>query len=69
MNILVIYKRIEIKPTRAQLGVPTAAEFDHVAKVFGEHDNPNVLNILPVTTLRTIDLAGKKNPGPLFSIF
>ena len=69
MNILVIYKRIEIKPTRAQLGVPTAAEFDHVTKAVGEHDNLNVLNILPVTTLRTIDLEGKKNSSPLFSIF
>jgi hypothetical protein len=27
------------------------------------------LNILPLTTLRTIDLGGKKNSGPLFSIF
>jgi len=34
-----------------------------------EHDNPNVLNILPVTTLRTIDLEGKKNSDPLFSRF
>ena len=29
----------------------------------------NVLNILPVTIFRTIDLAGKKNPDSLFSIF
>jgi len=27
------------------------------------------MNILPVTTLRTIDLAGKKNSDPLFSGF
>jgi hypothetical protein len=33
------------------------------------HHNSNVLNILPVTTLRTIDLEGKKNSGPLFSRF
>ena len=33
------------------------------------HHNFNVSKILPVTTLRTIDLGGKKNPGPLFSIF
>jgi hypothetical protein len=29
----------------------------------------NVLNILPVTIFRTIDLAGKKNPDSLFSRF
>jgi hypothetical protein len=34
-----------------------------------ERGNPNVWNILPVTTFRTIDLEGKKNPGPLFSGF
>jgi hypothetical protein len=34
-----------------------------------DHDNPNALNILPVTTLRTIDLGGKKKYDPLFSIF
>ena len=33
------------------------------------HDNFHVFNILPVTTLRTIDLGGKKNSGPLFSRF
>jgi hypothetical protein len=33
------------------------------------HHNSNVLNILRVTTLRTIDLGGKKNSGPLFSRF
>jgi hypothetical protein len=31
--------------------------------------NSNVSKILPVTTLRTIDLGGKKNSGPLFSGF
>jgi hypothetical protein len=31
--------------------------------------NFHVLNILPVTTLRTIDLGGKKISGPLFSRF
>jgi hypothetical protein len=35
----------------------------------GEHRNSNVMNIMPVTTLRTIDLEGKKNSDPLFSIF
>ena len=29
--------------------------------------NSNVSKILPLTTLRTIDLGGKKNSGPLFS--
>jgi hypothetical protein len=32
-------------------------------------DNFHVLNIVPLTTLRTIDLGGKKNSGPLFSRF
>jgi hypothetical protein len=31
--------------------------------------NSNVSKILPLTTLRTIDLRGKKNSGPLFSRF
>jgi hypothetical protein len=31
--------------------------------------NFHVSNILPVTTLRTIDLGGKKNYDPLFSVF
>jgi hypothetical protein len=35
----------------------------------GEHRNSNVFNILPVTTLRTIDLEGKKNSDSLFSRF
>ena len=34
-----------------------------------EHRNSNDSNILPVTTLRTIDLEGKKNFDPLFSKF
>jgi hypothetical protein len=34
-----------------------------------DHDNSNVSKILPLTTLRTIDLEGKKISGPLFSIF
>jgi len=33
------------------------------------HRNSNVSKILPVTTLRTIDLAGKKISDPLFSRF
>jgi hypothetical protein len=32
-------------------------------------DNSNASNILPLTTLRTIDLRGRKNPGSLFSRF
>ena len=35
----------------------------------GHDDNSHVSNILPVTTLRTIDLEGQKNSDPLFSIF
>ena len=31
--------------------------------------NFNVSKILPLTTFRTIDLGGKKNSDPLFSIF
>src|ERR1700733_6922162 len=31
--------------------------------------NSNVSKILPLTTLRTIDLGGRKLAGPLFSIF
>jgi hypothetical protein len=31
--------------------------------------NSNVLNILPISTLRIIDLEGKKNSSPLFSRF
>jgi hypothetical protein len=38
-------------------------------QAIGEHPNSNVLNILPVTTFRTIDLEGKKNFDPLFSRF
>jgi len=34
-----------------------------------EPRNSNVLNILPVTTLRTIDLGGKENSDPLLSRF
>ena len=34
-----------------------------------KHDNSNVSKILPLTTLRTIDLAGRKIPGCLFSRF
>src|SRR5579863_5314453 len=39
------------------------------AKASHGHDNSNVSKILPLTTLRTIDLAGKKISGPLFSGF
>ena len=31
--------------------------------------NPHISNILPLTTLRTIDLGDKKNSTPLLSIF
>ena len=35
----------------------------------GRARNSNVMNILPLTTFRTIDLAGRKNPDSLLSIF
>jgi hypothetical protein len=35
----------------------------------GRQRNSNVSKILPVTTLRTIDLGGKKISSRLFSIF
>src|SRR5579863_7539998 len=35
----------------------------------GEPANSNVSKILPLTTFRTIDLAGRKNSDPLFSRF
>ena len=34
-----------------------------------KHDNPNVSKILPLTTLRTIDLAGRKFPAVCFLDF
>ena len=37
--------------------------------MFRSRDNSHVVNILPLTTLRTIDLGGKKNSDPLFSRF
>jgi hypothetical protein len=39
------------------------------AQAVGDHRNSNFFNILPLTTLRTIDLEGKKNSAPLFSRF
>jgi len=38
-------------------------------RAVGHPANSNVSKILSLTTLRTIDLAGNKNPGPLFSRF
>ena len=38
-------------------------------QAIGEPYNSNVCNILPLTTLRTIDLEGRKNPALLFSRF
>ena len=35
----------------------------------GNRANSDVSNTLPLTTFRTIDLGGKKNPTPLFSRF
>jgi hypothetical protein len=35
----------------------------------GPEANSNVINILPLTTIRTIDLGGKKISGRVFSIF
>jgi hypothetical protein len=36
---------------------------------FRRHVNSNVSKILPLTTFRTIDLGGRKNIDPVFSIF
>ncbi len=38
-------------------------------QIFWNRRNSLVSKILPLTTLRTIDLGGKKNSGPLFSRF
>jgi hypothetical protein len=38
-------------------------------RAVGKHANSNVSKILPLTTFRTIDLAGRKISGPLFSRF
>src|SRR5208282_1220632 len=62
-----------LSPTNPGEGGSLFASFTCCSKTelqaVGEHRNSNVLNILPVTTLRTIDLAGKKKSVPLFSIF
>jgi len=38
-------------------------------RAVGKHANSNVFKILHLTTFRTIDLAGRKTSGPLFSRF
>jgi len=62
-----------LSPTNPGKGGSLFASFTCCSKTelqaVGEHNNSNVLNILPVTTLRTIDLGGKKKTGPLFSRF
>jgi hypothetical protein len=40
-----------------------------IVQSLSQHRNHHVFHILPVTTLRTIDLECKKNYGPLFSRF
>src|SRR5208283_130865 len=47
---------------------PQAAA-SRIERLCTQQDNSNVLNILPVTTLRTIDLEGKKNSGRERAIF
>ena len=48
---------------------PTVGFEDETAGTEKHSRNLHVFYILPVTTLRTIDLAGKKIPGLLFSGF
>jgi hypothetical protein len=69
-------KRNADKPQRGERGFESPNGRTRVRRTsqngtarVGHDDNPNVLKILPVTTLRTIDLQGKKISGPLFSIF
>jgi hypothetical protein len=45
------------------------AQHRNRSKRLGNQANPNVSNILPVTTLRTIDLAGREISDRLFSRF
>jgi len=45
------------------------AQHRNQANGLGNRANPNVSNILPVTTLRTIDLAGSEISDRLFSRF
>jgi hypothetical protein len=44
-------------------------QFQNGTEGSGPSRNSNVSNILPVTTLRTIDLESKKKPDSLFSRF
>jgi hypothetical protein len=58
--------------TVRQLLSPTIAVLSAVPKTEPQatsNHNSNVFKILLVTTLRTIDLEGKKSSGPLFSRF
>jgi hypothetical protein len=58
-------RRITTKAKRLWLDAP----FQNGTATLAHHRNSNVLKILPVTTLRTIDLGSKKYSGSLFSIF
>jgi hypothetical protein len=53
----------------AKAKAKTSVRLYRLSESASEHDNSNVWNILPLTTFRTIDLAGKKNSNPLFSRF
>jgi hypothetical protein len=44
-------------------------QFKTELRAVGEHHNSNVSKILPLTTFRTIDLAGGEISGRLFSRF
>jgi hypothetical protein len=56
---------VDEKPSPAS---PAAPETGTASKP-GIGHNSNVFKILPLTTLRTIDLGGRKISGRLFSIF
>jgi hypothetical protein len=50
-----------------QSGFPVGSKTQ--PRAIGHRDNSHVSKILPITTLRTIDLGDKKNSNPLFSRF
>jgi hypothetical protein len=64
-----------LSPTHHRKGESSSAPGSSIRSSIAElrapgcRDNSHVLNILPATTFRTIDLAGKKNSGRLFSGF
>jgi hypothetical protein len=63
----VIYKIIAFFNHR--IAAPAIGSSETTPQAFGEHHNSNVSKILPLTTFRTIDLAGGKISEPLFSRF